>query len=46
MKEKVDEGGLYLEFIDPEVRQKYLADVRATLEWVDGEGEEAPIEAY
>jgi len=46
MKEKVGDGGDYVEFIDPTIREKYVEDIKVILEWIDNEGENAPLVDY
>jgi len=46
MKEKVDEGGDSVAFINPEIRVKYVEDMKAILEWIDDAGETAPLSEY
>jgi len=46
MKEKCSDGGDHVEFIDPAVRAQFVDDVRATLDWCDNDGQNAPITDY
>jgi hypothetical protein len=46
MKEKVGDGGDHVEYIDPAIRGKFVEDIRSTLDWIDNEGENAPLKEY
>ena len=46
MRDKIQEHGSLENFIDPEAKTIFLAELAETVEWLYGEGETAKLQEY